>query len=220
MYASLKYIDTEYQNKEKTQPTGTATFMEAVRVEVEKQIAAAAELYWIQRGKDSRLAGPARLASSSTTCYCCTERGHYQRDCKHFKSQCQFCKRIGHLEIASRQKKAAKGIGGDGGGSTGAGAGEYGNKGGGAGAIAGAGGGGGRGAGAGAGEGFLYGGFGHMAHLQEGEAKMAVAAHAVDMSTEFLADTGALSCGITSCTAQTCNRQLITNIVVYVPIYM
>ena len=29
-----------------------------------------------------------------------------------------------------------------------------------------------------------------------------------------------VSCGITSCTVHTCNRQLITNIAVYVPIYM
>ena len=89
IFTSVRDIDLVYQSKEKTPPAGTAAFMEAVRLEVEKQTAAAAELYWVQRGKEgSRSAGPARPASSSTTCYCCTERGHYQRDGNHFKSQC------------------------------------------------------------------------------------------------------------------------------------
>ena len=52
MYASLKDVNTEYQNRNKTPPAETAAFMEALRVEAEKQTAVAAELNWIQRGKD------------------------------------------------------------------------------------------------------------------------------------------------------------------------
>ena len=116
IFCSLRDIEIEYQRKEKTPPAGSATFAEAVRVEVEKQTVAAAELLWIQRGKDSSRPAGGRPANSSTTCYYCTGKGHFQRDCKHFKSQCQFCKRTSHLEIACRQKRQGSGGGGFGGG--------------------------------------------------------------------------------------------------------
>ena len=90
---------------------GSAAFAKAVRAEVraevERQSTAAAEVYWAQRGKESRPGG--RPANPSTTCYCCLEKGHYQRDCKHYKSMCNFCKRTGHLEVACRQKEEARG---------------------------------------------------------------------------------------------------------------
>ena len=107
IYSSLRDIDFAFQKKEKTPSAGSAAFAEVVRAEVERQTAAAGELFWAQRGKESRPGG--RPANPSTTCFCCTEKGHYQRDCKHYKSQCNFCKRTGHLEVACRQKKEGRG---------------------------------------------------------------------------------------------------------------
>lgn len=64
IFTSVRDIDLRYQREERTPPAGTAAFMEAVRVEVEKQTAAAAELYWVQSGKENfRSAGAARPAS-------------------------------------------------------------------------------------------------------------------------------------------------------------
>ena len=102
IFSSLRVVVFEFQRKEGTSSARSATFAEAVQVEVERQNAAATEVLWAQHGKNtSRLAG-GRPANPSTICYCCTDKGHYARDCKHFKSTCKFCKRTGHMEIACR----------------------------------------------------------------------------------------------------------------------
>ena len=44
IFTSVRDIDFKYQSEERTPPAGTAAFMEVVRVEVEKQTTAAAEL--------------------------------------------------------------------------------------------------------------------------------------------------------------------------------
>ena len=97
IFCSMRDDDAEYQISHTTPPPGSAAFAEAVN--------AKAELLWAQRSKDSSRPSGSRPAASHTICYCCGEKGHYAKDCKHSTSVCTYCSRVGHLEQACRQKK-------------------------------------------------------------------------------------------------------------------
>ena len=51
--SSLRDVDFEFQREEKTSSAGSAGFAEVVRVEAERQNAAAAEVLWAQHGKNT-----------------------------------------------------------------------------------------------------------------------------------------------------------------------
>ena len=97
IFSSMRDDDAEYQKSHATPLPGSAAFADAIRVQ--------AELLWAQRSKDASRPSGGRPAASHTVCYCCGDKGHYAKDCKHSKSQCQFCHKVGHLEKACRQKQ-------------------------------------------------------------------------------------------------------------------
>ena len=97
IFCSMRDDDAEYQKSHVTPLLGCAAFADAVKLE--------AEILWAQRMKDSSRPSESRPAASHTVCYCCGDKGHYAKDCKHSKSVCQFCSRVGHLEKTCRQKK-------------------------------------------------------------------------------------------------------------------
>ena len=97
IFCSMRDDDAEYQISHATPPPGSAAFADAVN--------AKAELLWAQRSKDSSRPSGSRPAASHTVCYCCGDKGHYAKDCKHSTLVCTYCSRVGHLEQACRQKK-------------------------------------------------------------------------------------------------------------------
>ena len=102
LFSSMRDDDADYQRNHAPPALGSAAFADAIKEAIKEN----AELLWAQRGKDSGRQSGSRSANSSTVCYCCGEKGHYAKDCRHSKSQCKFCKRTGHLEAACRQKKS------------------------------------------------------------------------------------------------------------------
>ena len=97
IFSSMRDDDAQYQKSHATPPPGSTAFADAIRAQ--------AELLWAQRSKDVSRPSKGRPAASHTVCYCCGDKGHYAKDCKHSKSQCQFCHKDGHLEEACRQKQ-------------------------------------------------------------------------------------------------------------------
>ena len=57
------------------------------KVKVQDEVRVEAELLWAQRSKDSSRPSGGRPAASHTVCYCCGDKGHYAKDCKHSKAQ-------------------------------------------------------------------------------------------------------------------------------------
>ena len=73
---------------------------EAVVIAIQK-----VKILWAQKFNGGRPAG-GRPTAPYTIYFCCGEKGHCAKDCTRPQSECNFCKRTGHVGSVCRQKKA------------------------------------------------------------------------------------------------------------------
>ena len=83
LFSSMRDDDAHYQRNHATLASGSAAFADAIKEAIKEN----EELLWAQRGKESGRPSGCSSANSSTVCYCCGEKVHYAKDCKHSKSQ-------------------------------------------------------------------------------------------------------------------------------------
>ena len=117
LFAAMRDDDEEYQG-EAAPPAGAAALADAFQIELQAEIQKA-EILWAQkygRDKSASGSGGGRPAAAYTMCYCCSNKGHFARDCSQAgTARCDYCKKNGHLEKACKQKRddEAKGSGRD-----------------------------------------------------------------------------------------------------------